>query len=410
MAIKEWTTNLPTGPDVPAVDQPDLINDSFPGAGDGDQTRVSQIHAVRDIANYCATTLGSDLEEGGSIRERVTTLEGAVVGDEKVKVSVADVAAGYLLTKVIGASGLQTAIAFGGGVEELRVAPTYGVIASTVCQGNDVRLADDRTPLAHTLAGAKHSADTLANLNTKISDANLGYPIVPVAAGPVVIDRLDSGLVYTNEGAGGDVVFLLPTPLAGTNFTFCCQCAKELYVYANAADTIRVDNTATTAGGFIESNEPGCVVKLVAINGTEWVAFCLMGLWGVFIAEDETDLPLVVSESVHADLIYGRSVADAAIIVSDDVHITFMVFPSDSIDLEVANEYTVAEMEFSRSRADTAIAMAADSTVRVANGTRSVADTAVGVSVDTVVLGGNISLSVNDTAIAMAADTVATVP
>lgn len=39
-------------------------------------------------------------------------------------------------------------------------------------------LADAQTPLAHALAGVTHNADTLANLNTKISDAD-----VPALAG-----------------------------------------------------------------------------------------------------------------------------------------------------------------------------------------------------------------------------------
>ena len=46
--------------------------------------------------------------------------------------------------------------------------------ANVAVQGNDSRLSNARTPTAHALGGAEHSADTLANLNTKISDATLG--------------------------------------------------------------------------------------------------------------------------------------------------------------------------------------------------------------------------------------------
>jgi len=48
-----------------------------------------------------------------------------------------------------------------GGSDEISVAALSG------------ELADDQPPKAHTLGGAKHSADTLANLNTKVSDATL---------------------------------------------------------------------------------------------------------------------------------------------------------------------------------------------------------------------------------------------
>lgn len=49
----------------------------------------------------------------------------------------------------------------------------YGSSANTVCEGNDSRLSDARTPTAHNLGGSEHSADTLANLNSKVSDATL---------------------------------------------------------------------------------------------------------------------------------------------------------------------------------------------------------------------------------------------
>jgi hypothetical protein len=49
----------------------------------------------------------------------------------------------------------------------------YGSAANTVCQGNDSRLSDARTPTAHDLGGAEHTADTLADVNTKVSDATL---------------------------------------------------------------------------------------------------------------------------------------------------------------------------------------------------------------------------------------------
>jgi hypothetical protein len=71
MAPKEWTTHLPTALDSPSVDQQNLVNDP----PDGDVSRVSQIHTVRDIANYCANQIGSSVEETGTLRKRVRDLE-----------------------------------------------------------------------------------------------------------------------------------------------------------------------------------------------------------------------------------------------------------------------------------------------------------------------------------------------
>lgn len=44
---------------------------------------------------------------------------------------------------------------------------------ATLIDTTDSRLSDARTPTAHDLAGAEHNADTLADLNGKVSDATL---------------------------------------------------------------------------------------------------------------------------------------------------------------------------------------------------------------------------------------------
>lgn len=108
--------------------------------------------------------------------ETLRKLEAAVSGggtDEKVKTSGADTTAGYLNDDLTVANGLQKNIQNPGADENLQLSPVYGVLANTVCQGNDARLSDARTPTAHALGGAAHSADTLANLNAKVSDATL---------------------------------------------------------------------------------------------------------------------------------------------------------------------------------------------------------------------------------------------
>jgi len=54
-------------------------------------------------------------------------------------------------------------------------AGAFGTGAGQFCQGNDSRLSDARTPTAHALGGSAHSADTIANLNTKISNLIATY-------------------------------------------------------------------------------------------------------------------------------------------------------------------------------------------------------------------------------------------
>ena len=50
---------------------------------------------------------------------------------------------------------------------------TLGTQSDHACAGNDSRLSDSRAPTAHALAGALHSADTLANIQSKVSDGSL---------------------------------------------------------------------------------------------------------------------------------------------------------------------------------------------------------------------------------------------
>jgi hypothetical protein len=49
----------------------------------------------------------------------------------------------------------------------------FGSTTDTVCEGNDSRLSDSRTPTSHDLAGSLHNSATLSELNAKISDATL---------------------------------------------------------------------------------------------------------------------------------------------------------------------------------------------------------------------------------------------
>lgn len=84
MPTKTWQTHLPDHQDNLPVDQPDLNNDSFPGAGDGDLTQASQAHALRDKVDYCATQIGSNLLETGSLRKRVGDVETGKANDSAV--------------------------------------------------------------------------------------------------------------------------------------------------------------------------------------------------------------------------------------------------------------------------------------------------------------------------------------
>jgi len=159
--------------------------------------------------------------------------------------------------------------------------PAFGSSAATFCEGNDSRLSDARTPTAHDLAGSEHNADALADLNSKITDYNLGTPVTASASGPVSVTANDSGKVYTNEGASAEVEFTLPTAAAGLNYTFVVQDADGIQVTAASGDTIRIAASVTPAAGDISTTTIGNTVKLIAINDTEWIAVYYVGTWTV---------------------------------------------------------------------------------------------------------------------------------
>jgi len=78
------------------------------------------------------------------------------------------------IPKTAGVANLDSWISDGSTTVKGKVElATDGEATSGVAvQGNDARLSNARTPTAHLLGGSEHTADTLANLNAKISDAD----------------------------------------------------------------------------------------------------------------------------------------------------------------------------------------------------------------------------------------------
>lgn len=101
-----------------------------------------------------------------------------------------------------------------------------------------------------------------------------------------VID--DSSIVFTNEGATALVYISLPTATANLTYDFCVQDADGLRITAATGDTIRVRDKVTATGGYIQSTTIGSIVRLVAINATEWFAMEIGGVFtdGTFTYDD----------------------------------------------------------------------------------------------------------------------------
>jgi len=67
---KPWTTSFPAEQDTVGLEQPNLANDSAPGAHDGDRVLVSHVQALRDKAQALALKVGDDsgLPEGSLLQ------------------------------------------------------------------------------------------------------------------------------------------------------------------------------------------------------------------------------------------------------------------------------------------------------------------------------------------------------
>lgn len=93
------------------------------------------------------------------------------------------------------------------------------------------QLADDQPALAHNIGGAKHNADTLANLNTKVSDLiatfggirDIGIGTLAQRPAAGTANRFwwatDNDLFYFDDGAAWDTIDAEPIAHAGTHVT-----------------------------------------------------------------------------------------------------------------------------------------------------------------------------------------------
>ena len=122
-------------------------------------------------------------------------------------------------SNVPGAGGLPAAHDLGGAEHNADTLANLNTKVSdaTLIDTADSRLSDARTPTAHALGGAEHSADTLANLNSKISDATLS-DYSGFTSGSLVFAN-GSGLAQDNANLSWDDTnnrfgIGTPTPLA----------------------------------------------------------------------------------------------------------------------------------------------------------------------------------------------------
>ena len=142
---------------------------------------------------------------------------------------------------------------------------------ATLIDTGDSRLSDARTPTAHDLAGAEHNADTLANLNSKVSDAtllNLAGQLGGTAAFPDVRGiRETGGPTNLTLGTITDGEFLKRT---GTTITSSSTGTGDL----KADGTVPLTATWNVGGQIIGSlgglTPSGDNLRDAGIAGSTW--------------------------------------------------------------------------------------------------------------------------------------------
>jgi hypothetical protein len=96
------------------------------------------------------------------------------------------------------------------------------------------------------------------------------------------VSFLESGLIYTNLGAGGTIVFNLPQSAPkGTYFDFVLMVAQILRIDPGAGGGIYINGAKQTDDHYIWADDEGESLRTISDGNGDWVALYTQGTWGV---------------------------------------------------------------------------------------------------------------------------------
>jgi hypothetical protein len=129
---------------------------------------------------------------------------------------------------------------------------------------------------------------TQALAASDLSNGTLGSGAIALSQAATVAETsnytdlsADSGTVFHNTGATGEVDFSLPAASVGLTYTFIVQTAQLLKVIGSGSSTIAIGSSISATGGNIGSSTPYSAIRLIAISSTEWVTVGNDGFWDV---------------------------------------------------------------------------------------------------------------------------------
>lgn len=127
--------------------------------------RAGHDHKIRETGGPTDLTVGV-VADGQSLKRSGTAIVGYTPTsgtDEKVKVTASDTTTSYLNSKLAAGTNVSLTVQSPGLNETLQISgPAYGSTGGTVCQGNDSRLSDARTPTAHATVHKNGGGDEVA--------------------------------------------------------------------------------------------------------------------------------------------------------------------------------------------------------------------------------------------------------
>ncbi|HLY12575.1 MAG TPA: hypothetical protein VKW04_24945 [Planctomycetota bacterium] len=89
----------------------------------------------------------------------------------------------------------------------------------------------------------------------------------------------DNRQIFTNTAAAGAVIFTLPTPVVGYDYTFVITTAQTLEVLAAGSAKIQMVGTLSGTNGNTQAATVGNTVRLVAVSSSLWLAIAVNGTW-----------------------------------------------------------------------------------------------------------------------------------
>lgn len=150
------------------------------------------------------------------------------------------------------------------------------VYAASGTQIGSIDLANGRWQFGPVIAFNTATVQVNGTLTNKLL-------VSPQATGTInLVAANDTGILFTNAGAAGTRTFVIPqidAAAVGTHYLFCVQQAVNLVVQCNAADTMNLGGSVSSAGGTLTSSTIGSFLHLHAVAANQIIAENYPGVW-----------------------------------------------------------------------------------------------------------------------------------